>query len=191
MLRVSSIFLSFLFTCISVSSQINLLLEDKNIYLNGQELTEQPDKQMLDQLVKEKSNRYYITSSYNPETKEINRINRRGYNYRNNGFYLYYYVKEKGIYSILLSMRASQRKQSKDSLQVFNNIFQDGNIVLDSNATLEKTIALIGKEKLIYSPANARDNSLPPYLLYAKNDLLIQISFDKQTQLIKQVFISR
>lgn len=191
MIRVSCIIFSLLFICANVSSQITLSLEDKKVYLNGQELTEQPDKQILDQLVKEKSKKYYITSSYNPETKEINRIHRRGYNYRNNGFHLYYYAKEKGIYSILVSMRASQRKPSKDSLQVFKNIFQDGNIMLDFSATLEKTIALIGKEKLIYSPANEPTNNISPYLLYTKNDFLIEIFFDKKTQLIQQVYIRR
>lgn len=191
MIRVSCIVLSLLFICASVSSQITLSIEDKKVYLNGQELTEEPDKLILDQLVKEKSKRYYITSSYNPETKEINRIHRRGYNYRDNGFYLYYYAKEKGIYSILVSMRASQHKPSKNSLQVFKNIFQDGNIILDSSSTLEKTVALIGKEKLISSPANETANNISPYLLYAKNDFLIEIFFDKKTQLIQQIYIRR
>ena len=69
MIRVSCIVLSLLFICAKVSSQITLSIEDKKVYLNGQELTEQPDRQILDQLVKEKSRTGYIVSSYDPITK--------------------------------------------------------------------------------------------------------------------------
>lgn len=191
MLRVYCVLLFLLFTSTSVSSQITLSIEDKKIYLNGQELTEQPDKLILDQLVKEKSKRYYITSSYNLETKEINRIHRRGYKYQKNGFYLYYYAKEKGIYSITLLMRSSHKNPLKDNQVRFHNTFRDGNIVLDTTSTLEKTIALIGEEKLRWTGVNPFLKNDIPFLVYAKDDLLIEITFDKQTQLIKQVYLYR
>lgn len=192
MLRIYSLIFSFLFIYASVSSQNTLSIENKRIYLNGQELAEEPEKSILDQLIKEKSKKYYIGSSYNPKTKEIDRTKRRSYSYKNKGLYVQYYAKEKGVYSISLLMRSGHDKPSKNNHLLFQNTFQDGHIILDTTATMAKTVALIGKEKLIYISASSSDSfGTLPYLLYSTNDLMIEITFDRITQLIQQVYISR
>lgn len=191
MLRIYYLIFSLLFICASVSSQITLSLEDKKIYLNGQELTEQPDKQILDQLVKEKSRTGYIVSSYDPITKGKSDVKRKAYNYKSKGLYIHYYTQEKGIYSITLIMRSSHKNPLKDNQVRFQNTFRDGNIVLDTTSTLEKTIALIGEKKLKWTGVNPFLKKDLPFLVYAKDNLLIEITFDKQTQLIQQVYIRR
>lgn len=191
MIRVSCIIFSLLFICANVSSQITLSLEDKKVYLNGQELTEQPDKQILDQLVKEKSRTGYIVSSYDPITKGKSDIKRKAYNYKSKGVYIHYYAQEKRIYSITLLMRSNHKNPLKDKQVRFQNSFRDGNIVLDTTSTLEKTVALIGEEKLRWTSVNPFLKNDTPFLVYAKDDLLIEITFDKQTQLIKHVYIRK
>ncbi|MBW0176579.1 hypothetical protein [Sediminibacterium sp.] len=174
-----------------VYSQVKLSLEEKEILVNGSGISQQPSKETLDALVGTKSSLGYIVGSYNPATREENDIKRRSYRFKQSGLSIQYYAKESGIYQVFIEIRSSHKKTAKNNLVRYANSFQDGSIIIDSTVTVDRAIEMIGKDKLIKNGVMPFYNALSPYLLYAKNDLLIELFFDPKTKLIKLVSVER
>lgn len=176
---------------ITVYSQVILSLEEKEILINGSNISRQPSKETLDALVGTKSSFGYIVGSYNPATREENDIKRRSYRFKQSGLSIQYYAKESGIYQVFIEIRSSHKKASKNNLVRYANSFRDGSIIIDSTVTVDRAIEMIGKNKLIKNGVMPFYNALSPYLLYAKNDFLIELFFDPETKLIKLVSVKR
>lgn len=172
-------------------NQVKLSLEEKEILINGSNISRQASKESLDALVGTKSSFGYIVGSYNPATREENDIKRRSYRFKQSGFSIQYYAKDPGIYQVTIEIRSSHKKSSKNNLVRYANSFQDGLIIIDSTVTVDRAIEMIGKDKLIKNGVMPFYNALSPYLLYAKNDLLIELFFDPKTKLIKLVSVEK
>ena len=142
-------------------------------------------------MVGTKSSFGYIVGSYNPATREENDIKRRSYRFKQSGLSIQYYAKESGIYQVFIEIRSSHKKASKNNLVRYANSFRDGSIIIDSTVTVDRAIEMIGKNKLIKNGVMPFYNALSPYLLYAKNDFLIELFFDPETKLIKLVSVKR
>lgn len=174
-----------------IYGQVKLSLEEKEIIVNGSSISLQQNKAALDALLGDKSSYGYIVGSFNPDTDEENSIKRRSYRFKKSGFSVQYYAKEPGIYNIFLEIRSSHHKPSKDKKIVYPNSFKDADILIDSTTTLDQALRMIGTEKLIKNGQKSFYKILSPYLLYSKNDLLIELTFDPATKLIKLVSIYR
>ncbi len=185
--------LAFLFigSFATANCQVKLTLEEKEIKVNGSSVTNEPSRAELDGLIGTKSSYGYIVGSYNPATKEENSIKRRSYRFKQSGISFQYYAKEPGLYSIFLEFRSSHQKPSKNNKIVYPNSFTDGDILIDSTTTHSQALEIIGREKLIKNGEKPFYKTLAPYLLYAKNDLLIELIFDPNTKRIKLISIEK
>lgn len=175
----------------NANCQVKLTLEEKEIKVNGSSVTNEPARADLDRLIGTKSSYGYIVGSYNPATKEENSIKRRSYRFKQSGINFQYYAKEPGIYSIFLEFRSSHQKPSKNNKVIYPNSFADGGILIDSSTTHSQALEMIGKEKLIKNGEKPFYKTQVPYLLYAKNNLLIELIFDPNTKRIKLISIEK
>lgn len=183
--------LLFVGTFTTANCQVKLTLEEKEIKVNGTSVSKESVRAELEGLIGTKSSYGYIVGSYNPSTKEESSIKRRSYRFKQSGISFQYYAKEPGIYSIFLEFRSSHQKPSKNNKVVYPNSFTDGDIVIDSSTTHSQALAMIGKDKLIKNGEKPFYKTLAPYLLYAKNDLLVDLIFDPNTKRIKLVSIKK
>lgn len=174
--------------------QQQVALENGQLLINQRVVAVKSNKLLLDEAIGSKGVSSFITSSYNPNTKTIDRTNYYRVIYKESALSFRLSDPEREIEEVLIRMNMEPLFDLPKRLQnrtyaLYQGEIKIGNTLLNRQVTTETVNTLFDPKDIVVKEMRCISNHSVPYMLVKYQDWLVELVFSITNQQLKTVVL--